>query len=273
MAKIPLASMLGDLDPARCKLHCATWDGKDHPIDVLARDWQEWVGWSRYRPKSDVFNRDFIFTMAKARNGPDQWLFGGVFEVMGRSHVVGDNSYDIRLRADLMGAYIKRLMIHFEQAGRNARLVLDTALDRMSVASILAEPYVGEAFPGLDQIDHTLDVLEVAVRQEWHDWRGALQHVKGVYVIHDRETGKPYVGSASGDTGIWARLCQCVNDPHGGKDLRELVEAMGDDYARTNLSFALLEFWSPRTPDEHVLKRESYWKDVLLSRKFGHNKN
>jgi hypothetical protein len=28
-----------------------------------------------------------------------------------------------------------------------------------------------------------------------------------------------------------------------------------------------------RTSDEHVLTREAYWKDVLLSRKFGYNKN
>jgi hypothetical protein len=28
-----------------------------------------------------------------------------------------------------------------------------------------------------------------------------------------------------------------------------------------------------RTSDEHVLAREGYWKDVLLSREFGYNKN
>jgi hypothetical protein len=65
-----------------------------------------------------------------------------------------------------------------------------------------------------------------------------------------------------------------VDSLHGGnKDLQELIGQKGPDYARANLNFALLEFWSMRTADEHVLKRESYWKDVLLSRKFGHNKN
>lgn len=98
--------------------------------------------------------------------------------------------------------------------------------------------------------------------------------MKGVYVIHDQETGKAYVGSAYGDTGIWARLSQYVDKLHGGNlGLRELVGQKGADYAKTNLRFALLEFWSMRTPDEHVLERESYWKDVLLSRKFGNNRN
>ena len=47
----------------------------------------------------------------------------------------------------------------------------------------------------------------------------------------------------------------------------------GSDYARSNLRFALLEFWSMRTPDQEVLDGESYWKDVLQTRQFGLNKN
>ena len=103
---------------------------------------------------------------------------------------------------------------------------------------------------------------------------GALQYMKGVYVIHDIETGKAYVGAAYGHTGIWARLCQYVDSPHGGNvALRELVGQKGADYARANLRSALLEFWSMRAADEDVIKRESYWKDVLLSRRFGLNRN
>jgi hypothetical protein len=274
VSAIPLASLLGDLDPTRCKLHCAIFNGVDHPIDVMARDWNEWVGWSRYRGKQNVFNRDFIFTVAKLRNASDQWLFGGVFEVVKRRPTQGDGSYDIKQRDDFMGPYTRRLVVHFDPPGRAMRLNMENHLDQISVVSILEEPYVGELFPGLDKINHTFRVLEVAVRQPWHDWQGALQQMKGVYVIHDLQTGKPYVGSATGDTGIWSRLSYYVDSLHGGnKSLRELVGQEGDDYARDNLSFALLEFWSMRTADEHVLERESYWKNVLLSRKFGHNKN
>lgn len=48
---------------------------------------------------------------------------------------------------------------------------------------------------------------------------------------------------------------------------------MGADYARDNLSFALFEFWSMRTEDQHVLDREAYWKLALMSRKHGLNFN
>lgn len=274
MAAILLRSLIGDLDPAACKLHCAVWNGHDHPIDVLARSWEDWVGWNRWRGPRDDFNRQFIFSLARDRENLSHWLFGGIFEVVGRRPMPGEGSFDIKLRDDMMGAFIKRLVVQFKPSGREVRLNMETHLDQIEVVSILEQPYAGEAFPGHDRINHTLGDLEVAVRQDWHDWRGALQHMKGVYVIHDQETGKPYVGSACGDTGIWARVCQYVDSLHGGNTaLRELVGQKGPEYARTNLRFALLEFWSMRTADEHVLARESYWKEVLLSRKFGLNRN
>lgn len=271
---IPLGSLTGDIDPTACKVHCAVWNGVDHPIDVLARSWDEWVEWNRWRGTRDEFNRQFIFSLARDRSNPTHWLFGGVFEVTGRRRSPGAGSYDVVLRDDLMGAYIKRLLVMFKPSGRTVRLNMETSLDQMEVVSVLELPYAGEPFPGHDQINHSLRVLEIAVRQDWSEWRGALQHMKGVYVIHDVASGKPYVGSAYGDTGIWARWCEYVDSLHGGNvELRELVGQMGADYARANLHFSLLEFWSMRTADEHVLARESYWKNVLLSRRFGLNSN
>jgi hypothetical protein len=82
--------------------------------------------------------------------------------------------------------------------------------------------------------------------------------MKGVYVIHDQTSGKLYVGSACGDAGLWTRWGQYVESLHGGNiDLRALVEREGDEYVRDNLVFALLEFWSMRTPDDHL--RQPAW--------------
>lgn len=273
-AVIPLRSLIGDLDPTECKLHCAVWNGEEHPIDVLARSWEDWIGWNSWRGTRDDFNRQLVFSLAQARDHPSHWLFGGVFEVLGRRPVPRTTSYDVELRDDLMGAFVKRLMVGFRLPGRAVRLNLETHLDQISVVSISPQPYAGEPFPGHDQINHTLAELQVVIAQQRPDWRSALQHMKGVYVIHDQLTGKPYVGAAYGDTGIWARLGEYVTTLHGGNvALRELIDRLGREYARVNLRFALLEFWSMRTSDEHVLAREAYWKDVLLSRPFGHNEN
>lgn len=274
MTDIPLRGLIGDLDPTACKLHCAVFNGVDHPMDVLARSTDEWMQWSRWRPKTDAFNRQFIFTVAQNRDRGTQWLFGGIFEVVKRRPKPLAYSYDLELRADLMGPFIKRLTLSFRAPGRQRRLNLDTYLDEMTVVSVLEHLYVGEGFPGLGKINHTFGTLAVAIEQDWHDWRGPLQSVKGVYVIHDQLTGKAYVGSASGETGIWARLSQYVDKLHGGnKGLVELIGEKGPEYAKANLCFALLEPLPLRAPSEDVIERENYWKEVLLSRKFGNNKN
>ena len=275
MDLIPLRTVLPDaLDPKTCKLHCAVWNGETHPIDVLARDWNEWTDWNRWRSNRDEFNRQLIFSMTRDRTDPSLWLFGGIFEVIGRRPDRQAHSYDVTFRSDLMAGFIKRLMLRFDRPGRTIRLNMESHIDRFSVHSLLDSPYAGEAFPGHDQINHTLAELEVVIAQNRPDWRIALQHMKGVYVLHDRTTGEPYVGAAYGDTGIWDRLRQYSQTLHGGNvGLSALVADKGSDYVRSNLSFALLEFWSMRTQDQHVLDRETYWKQVLVSRTHGLNHN
>lgn len=276
MEPIPLRSILGTLvDPALCKLHCAVWNGEEQPIDVLTNSWDRWVEWNSWRGSTDHFNRQFIFSLAQVKAEPSLWLFGGIFEVLTRSPTPHAHSYDVTLRSDLMGAYIRRLRVAFRMPGRNSRLNMENQIDQMTVDSIHSQPYSGEPFPGHDRINHTFADLQIVVSQGRPDWRIALQHMKGVYVIHDQETGKPYVGAAYGETGIWQRLGEYCATLHGHNEgLMQLVTDQGSEYARKNLRFALLEYWSMRTEDRHVLEREAYWKEVLLSRgALGNNRN
>jgi hypothetical protein len=275
METIPLTALLGSaVDTARCKLHCAVYNGVTYPIDVLSNDWREWENWNRWRGPKNDFNRPFIFSLAQDRHEPSLWLFGGVFEVMARRDRPGPQAYDIRLREDMMGPFVLRLFVRFRLTSRQVRRTLESCIDAMTVASILPEPHIGEPFPGHDRINHSLADIQLIVSQGRPDWRIALEHMKGVYVIHDRLTGEPYVGAAYGDTGIWQRWSRYAETLHGDNvGLRALVEREGAGYARQNLMFALLEFWSMRTEDRHVIDRETYWKGVLLSRLLGHNRN
>lgn len=203
MEPVPLRAILSaGVVPSESELHCAVWNGENHPIDVLARDWTEWTDWNRWRSSRDEFNRQFIFSLARDRHEQSLWLFGGVFEVLARRPTPQAHSYDVTFRDDLMGAFTKRLWLRFERPGRTIRLNMETYLDQFTVDSLLPEPYAGEAFPGHDQINHSLAELKVVISQNRPDWRVALQHMKGVYVLHDRTTGEPYVGAAYGDIGI-----------------------------------------------------------------------
>lgn len=62
LASIPLRGLFGNFDESAFKLHCAVVNEQQiQPIDVLANDWDEWVGWSRWRGAVDHFKRDFVF--------------------------------------------------------------------------------------------------------------------------------------------------------------------------------------------------------------------
>jgi len=275
MQHIPLRALLPtDFDPTTCKLHCAVFNGEEHPIDVLANDPTEWQGWNSWRSVNNDFNRQFIFSLAQDRHDATLWLFGGVWEVVGRRPQAHARSYDVVFREDLMGPFVRRLYVRLHLAGRQRRRNMESCIDEMTVSSILEEAFVGDPFPGHDRINHTLADLQVIVSQQRPDWRIALEHMKGVYVIHDQTTGARYVGSAYGDTGIWQRWSTYAQTLHGNNvGLQELLDEKGADYFHANMKFALLEFWSMRTDDTHVLERESYWKDVLQARSLGHNKN
>ena len=275
MEAIPLITLLPDgFDPTEYKVHFAVWNQIKHPIDVLATSPEEWQGWNSWRSVKNDFNRDFIFSVAQDKHDPTLWLFGGIWQVLERRAQQQAHSYTVALREDLMGPFIRRLWIRHKRSGRNSRQLMESALPAMAVASILEEPFVGDPFPGHDRINHSLADLQAVVSQARADWRVALESMKGVYVIHDQETGLRYVGSAYGDTGIWQRWATYAATLHGGNvGLKALLDQKGDEYYRTNMRFALLEYWSMRTDDDHVLQRESYWKDVLHARSLGHNRN
>jgi hypothetical protein len=275
METIPLSSLLPEgFAPQQYKVHFAVWNGFRHPIDVLATSSVEWKQWNSWRSANNDFNRDFIFSLAQDRNDPTLWLFGGIWQVLERRPAQHAHSYTVALRDDLMGPFVRRLWIRHKRSGRNIRQMMESTLPTMSVSSVLEEAFSGEPFPGHDRINHSLADLQGVVSQARADWRIALESMKGVYVIHDKETGQRYVGSAYGDTGIWQRWSTYATSLHGGNvGLKELLTEKGTEYYVTNMRFALLEYWSMRTDDHHVLERESYWKDVLHARTLGHNKN
>lgn len=122
MDPIPLAALLPPgLDPVRCKLHRAVFNGEVYPIDVLGQDPDGWQRWNSWRNVNDDFNRQFIFSLPQDRRDPTLWLFGGIWEVVRRRAEARQHSYDIVLREDLMGAFIKRLYVRLALSGRNRR--------------------------------------------------------------------------------------------------------------------------------------------------------
>jgi hypothetical protein len=52
-----------------------------------------------------------------------------------------------------------------------------------------------------------------------------------------------------------------------------LIRKHGLDYARKNFQFSLLEIFTMKTDDQLIIDKEQHWKNALLTRTFGYNKN
>jgi hypothetical protein len=268
--------------PEHYKLHlaCGYEDAREpggflQPLDDFVEDREEWDSWNWTPRKQNDFSRQYILAFMEFYPEKHRWLFGGAYEVPKHEWVGNKIHYGKTELLEESKPFIGRLKIEFERPSRNKAFCLENYYQELIVSEILPEPYTGEAFCGYDQIDIEFAKLDQIIRRQRKDWRAALQYAKGVYLITDTRTGKRYVGKASGRDGIWSRWECYVGTHHGyNDDLTRLIKKRGPDYAPRFFRFALLEYFPMKVDDDVVTDRETYWKEVLLSRgKFGYNKN
>ncbi|EAR61911.1 GIY-YIG nuclease family protein [Neptuniibacter caesariensis] len=274
MRDIPLSNIIHIDDPSKYKFHAARWNGGDQPLDVYVRDKGEWFQWNTWRSSKDEFSRQYIFSLIDFYPESDTWLFGGIYRVLHRGDVAHDHSYEIEELPEF-SPYVGRLKIKLPKPSRGRAFYLENHLENMMVSEILKQPYSGEQFPGYENINHTFSALSVIFKQSKPDWRAALENIKGVYVITDKSNGKTYVGSAYGDSGVWSRWSCYIGTGHGWNDeLTKIIDSEGFEYAENNFTLSLLEHRPMKVDDKFIIERESYWKEVFLSRgAFGYNKN
>lgn len=267
---VQLFQLLGSLDaelrPSDCKVHLAVHNGAENPLDLfVAGEFDRWQAWQNGRN----FNRDRVVALI-ALPERDRWLFAGVFKVIGvRRMEDGHFEYDLQ-PSPLTESLNGRAVVQFSRAGRQSYLIAENWAEQMVVAELRPERMRFVEFPGYGDLLITKQQLDQVVEQRIASWRSALASVGGVYVIADRFTGKLYVGSASGEGGIWDRWCSYAATGHGGnRELLDLLREKGAEYAE-HFQFGILEIASPQVD---ILARESHWKRLLGSRGHGYNRN
>lgn len=91
-------------------------------------------------------------------------------------------------------------------------------------------------------------------------WRVALAQWRGVYFIHDKTSGKGYVGSAYGAENILGRWMNYAATGHGGNRLLRGCDPRG-------LEFSVIELVAQSLDADAVIRLESAWKQRLHTRK------
>lgn len=268
-------------DFSQYKVHFAT-GSRDNKAPYNAflidgfKDWQE-------RQTQKNFGRKYVLSLIYYDK--DIWMFGGVYEVLPIKPVPIVNNEGWKgwkyetLLTDRGAEYIGRAFFRFKKEFRASYPVLELnpknggAVAKMPISHILDKRIALTDFLGFDQVNIDYKTLKHIVSDNIMSWKAALSNVKGVYLIVDTLTGKQYVGSAYGDECIWKRWSDYAKDGHGGnKELKELLVKNGAEY-RYYFKYAILEVCNMNLGNDYIIERETHWKEILLTRQFGLNKN
>ena len=246
------------------KVHLATGD----PLDAFFRG--KFKEWQEYQTRRN-FPCKMVIGLIELRR--DKWLFAGVYRILGHKKVsekyIAYSTELVEHQEDLIG----RIVVNHVRSGRPAYLKGKKDGGNFVISEILPKRLAVEDFPGHNAVQISYEKLKTIVGQNLQTWYGALSNVKGVYLITDNASGKLYVGSATGDSGIWQRWCDYAKNGHGGnKELKSLLKEKGADY-KVNFQYAILEISDTHSSDDQIRSRETFWKTVLRTKEHGYNAN
>jgi hypothetical protein len=262
------------------KLHFAIGrDNKKEPYNKFLVD--EFKEWQECQTQKN-WSRKYIISLIYYDK--DLWLYGGVYEVLPiKPKPIDENKwkgwkYETKL-LDVQRDLIGRVLFYYKKEFRASYPTLELKNTKgmmpsdIYVSSIFDKKVAITDFLGFDQVNIDHNTLRLIVKDNILSWKSALSNVKGIYLITDKITGKQYVGSAYGDNCIWQRWVEYAENGHGGNvELKELLQKNGENY-KFNFKYSVLEICNMSLGNEYIINRENHWKDVLLTRKFGLNKN
>ena len=217
------------------KIHLATGKNPTPQEAFLEGHFKEW----QEEQNSKNFQCEYILSLIGLDN--DKWLFAGIYKVLGVTR--GTKTpylYQTELvpgQDDLVG----RIVVRYKCPSRASYIwghKYGKYLDIFEMRSTRLS--IGD-FPGYNNVILSYRKLRIIVSQQEPSWRSALSNVKGAYLITDTSTGKAYVGSATGEGGIWQRWESYAATGHGGNaELKDLLKTKGIEHA-DNFQYAICQ--------------------------------
>lgn len=182
--------------------------------------------------------------------------------------------YDLE-KQDIMKSYEKRLIIDW---GKGTRSWCQNGTTEKEIVALMPSKN-GQFVPPLtdfETVNLSFDELEsiVTTPDFYKDWVGALSSTYAIYLITDVVSGKQYVGSASGQDGLYGRWSDYVHSKHGGNTkMEELLKLHPERYHKFQFNILQLLPKSASTDKKSVDEVERLWKQKLNTIKFGLNDN
>lgn len=249
--------------------------------------YQKWIEMNAWKRASGQANNNlnkakYLLTFAQYYPyGSQYYIFGGLYKV-------DQNLLNEIPEGDTVG-YKLTLMDEFKEYRRRLIVKLSKPIGR----GIYNKPFNTvqkdfnpeiyelssstklENFTGFNNVLLKHSELQYIFNNDAPEWKNQLSSVKAIYCIIDSLNGQIYIGSASGEGGLWQRWQQYanVNNLTGGNKVFEDIKNENKNRIINNFQYSILEVFDIKTDNHTVLKRESFWKNVFKSKEFGMNKN
>ena len=255
------------------KIHCSIGGAnKLEPLYLFFKN--EYKSWQEEQNNKN-FERDFILSIIYMEK--NEYLFAGIYQSIDVAEVKTGERKGKYLYNTLLTEhgkeFIGKLVIKFEKDFRNTYLLMENFINDLQILELKKQEYKFDPFPGYSNINIQFDLLKEIINSNEISWKIALSNIKGIYLISDTSNGKLYVGSAYGNNAFWQRWQEYIINGHGNnKIMKEIIMKHGIQYC-TNFTFSILEIFNLNTMDDEIIRKESFWKDRLLTRKYGYNDN
>lgn len=203
----------------------------------------------------------------KIKSDENLWLLFHVGKITKDLNIFNSLGYEYET-LNQYSKFFGRLIIKYKNTSQNLIRNAQSIIDDCEIYQILPDIFDNDIFPGYENVNISWQELSRVITKE--SWKTALQNQKAVYLITDVSNGKQYVGSAYGENMLLNRWQNYVKNGHGGNvQLKQLQM----EHIANNFKYSILDIFKSTTDDKVILNRESWWKDTLLTRKFGYNSN
>lgn len=256
------------------KIRFMQFNGEVNPMDEYLREPElintQWLLW---RTKQRYFSVGQI-VISLLRLSRDKWLLTTIKQITKELDVFNGVNYEA-IELDKYRPLYGRVIISFQKSFQSQGRYLSGIKEQLEINQILPSIFEGDDFEGYDRVKLSFQQLEIIINRGKRDWIAALKNQKAVYLITDLNNGKLYVGSATAQNGmLLSRWSNYIKTGHGGNvELKLLFEDKGFNHFKNHFQFSILENYNAKVDDRLILERESWWKDILQTRRFGYNLN
>lgn len=235
---------------------------KNKDLDVLLEG-QYW----NYKKQKSFKHGQITIGFIRIKGNKNLWLLFHIGRVIKDLNVFDGVGYEFVTLPEYE-KFFGRLIIKFKNSSQTMIRNANSVIGDCEVMQILPDTFDNDIFPGYDKVKISWKEMSRVIEKE--SWKTALQNQKGIYLITDKSNGKMYVGSAYGENMILQRWQSYIKTGHGGN---AGLKAFNNDYIQNNFNYSILEIFKSTMDDQIIIERESWWKEVLQSRKFGYNEN